>query len=557
MDKMHPLFGNTWDAKSDEASSDPAECSLIKRVLVQLDPELDASITYALARKFIAFKSTVCSSENSAKPSAAVIERFLNWAFFVRRLSPLKMLSEDIIAFCEFYFSPPVSYLRTARLCKRFVGSGTSLSVNPDWKPFYMPSGQAKNVGRVISILRNFFGHASLSTPVNISLPRGRAGVAPTDSKEALGDDYLVERYFVLLIENTEDSVRRRPSRTSRNKQIFVFATCYLLKVPFAELSRYTRFFSMSSFSVDSNAWQLNLEGDEGLISRKLPGRYIEILRNYRVSCGLSEMPSPCEVEPIFGSRRAIEHVWGSLPVFEFMGTTVGQHLRRLTSSANRSSDSEGFVQDVPDKTAHARRTNKSLRVAAELLNKKELSRAPVRSLHSPPSLFNYHQKNPALIEFVNESLLHFKIQRCVGILSDSDTSTIQIFVRYANSVRGRKNRYKVRGIEKLALWCLLVTGFDIARLTKKNVMEFLTFCSVPPRNWCSNNTKSTGLETGRSSTEWRPFKLLVNETSLILRAVRIIDWCSAVTQDLVDMAVLSYNPFVEISKMLGSSKHH
>ena len=154
MDKMLPLFGNTWDIESTAASSDPEECFIINQVLADLNPDLDALTTYNLVRKFIAFKSNVRPGKTTVGLIATTMERFLNWAFFVRRLSPLKMQSEDIIQFYEFYLAPPISYFRTERLCKRFVGSGASCSVNPNWRLFYVPPKSDHNVA---SILRRFY----------------------------------------------------------------------------------------------------------------------------------------------------------------------------------------------------------------------------------------------------------------------------------------------------------------------------------------------------------------------------------------------------------------
>lgn len=367
----------------------------------------------------------------------------------------------------------------------------------------------------------------------------------------------MVEKYFEILVEGTEASVKRRPSKTSQNKQIFVFATCYLLEIPFAKLAKFTRFFSMSSFSEGSHAWQLNLYNDEEVIYRELPDRYIKILCEFRNNNGVEGMPGPSEVEPIFRSRRAIEHVWGSLPVFEFMNTTVGHHLRRVISFTDSGRATDDLAQKEPSKTAHTRRTKKSLRVATEIFEKQERSEVARRSSISPPSLFSYRQDNSRLVEFVDQNLVQIKISQCLVGLAASDISTITMFVWYANSGRGRKSRYKLSGFEKLVLWCLLIRGIDVVQLTDQDAIDFLIFCSAPPRHWCSNLPTSKGTGGGRSSTEWRPFKLMVNDNKMNLRAVRIVEWCSAVFQDLIDMTALGYNPFGEVSKRLGSSRHH
>ena len=210
-----------------------------------------------------------------------------------------------------------------------------------------------------------------------------------------------------------------------------------------------------------------------------------------------------------------------------------------------------------PSKTAHVRRTKKSLRVVAEIFERRDNSEVHERSSSRPPSLFSYRQDNSRLVEFVDKRLVQSKISQCLAGFDASDLSTINTFVLYANSERGSKNRYKVSAFEKLVLWCLFIRGRDVLKLTDQDATDFLVFCLTPPRHWCSNLPASKGTGVGRLSTEWRPYKLIVNEMKLNLRAVRIFEQCSAVAQDLIDMAALGYNPFGEVAKQLGSSKHH
>jgi hypothetical protein len=557
METMHPFFGNTLNAQSPDASSNPDECRMINRVLAQLDPVLDAPIIYAHVRKYIASSGSIFSHVRSFNPRVAIIECFLNWAFFVRELSLLKMQSGDIVEFCAFYFAPPTSYRRVARSCKRFIGSGTSTSVNPHWKPFYLPPDHEKNADKVVSALRGLFEYFSQHLPIKLTLPRGRAGVDFTDPENVSEDAILVERYFEILIDNTEIPVRRRPGCTSRDRQVFLFATCYLLNIPFALLAKSTQFFSMASFSVSGETWYLDLQSDEGLISRRLPDRYVAILKSYRISCGLSEVPSPSEFEPIFASWRIIRHVWTSLPVFEFMGTTVGRYVRRLIGITNKGERPATINQVSPGKVAHHRRTEKSLRVATDLFNEREVRTYSVRCCSSPLSLFSYSRGNSTRVEGADAKLISMKVQACLGTLEKSDIDTIRIFALYANSDYGKKNRYKVRGFEKLTLWCLFIRSVGIAELTDEDAEDFLRFCAAPPRHWCSNSIKPNAFADGRSNPDWRPFKLMVNENALTRRAVRIIDLCSAASQDLIDLASLNYNPFLELSMRLGSSKRH
>ncbi len=558
MDKMHPFFGNMRDPKDTAASSDPRECFLINQVLTRLDPDLNAIENHDLVLRFIAFKSATHTSQRSAALLTTVFERLLNWAFFVRRVSLLNMQSEDIARFYDFYLATPADHLRTVRNCKRFISSKTSCSVNPDWKPFYLPRPQkrcAESIVSVASALREFYKYACQHAPVKISVPRYRLGTASTSHEKTSSEGALLDRYFECLMCHSGFSIRRRFGRASRHKQIFLFATCYLLKIPFAILSKCTRHFSMSSFLETSEGWCLRLSNDEGVIERELPDEYINILLEFRASRGLSGMPSFNEIEPIFESHAGIKNVLKSLPVFDFMDKAIGQYLRSFISSANKSATAVVLVSEVPDDTVYDRRKKKSLRVAGEIYAAREPLYVPGSPYNPPPPLFTYHRNRARVLEFVDMKGLQDSISRQLKVLSGSDAAAINIFARYANGDCGKVNRYKVSAFEKLVLWCVFIKKTNVANLTENEVLDFFHFCSAPPLQWCITSLAAVGAD--RSSAGWRPFKLLLADDSLRLRAVRILDWCSAVFQDLVDASVVSFNPFNEVATLLLSTKRH
>lgn len=558
MDKMHPFFGNVRDPKDTAVSSDPRERFLINQVLARLDPDLNAIENHDLVLRLIAFKSATHTSQRSAALLATVFERLLNWAFFVRRISLLKMRSEDITKFYDFYLATPADYLRTVRNSKRFISSKISCSVNPDWRPFYLPQPQQRCVEGIVSVasaLREFYKYARQYAPAKISVPRYRLAAASTAQEETSSDGALLDRYFECLIGNSNFSIRRRFGRASRHKQIFLFATCYLLKVPFAMLSKCTRYFSMSSFSETPQGWYLRLSNDEEVVFRGLPDGYVNILLEFRACCGLNGMPGPNEIEPIFESRAAIKNVFKSLPVFDFMSEAIGQCLRRFISDANKSAPAVLLVSVLPHVTAHDRRKKKSLGVAAGIFATREPLCSLGRPHNPPPPLFTYLRNSAQLLELVDLKVLLDRVRQHLTVLSYSDVSTIIIFVRYANGDYGKVNRYKVRAFEKLVLWCVFIKGTHVADLTENEVLDFFHFCSSPPLHWCFTSPAAVGAD--RSSAGWRPFNFLLTEDSLRLRGVRIVEWCSSVFQDLVDMSIVNFNPFNELSNLLLSPKRH
>lgn len=558
MDNMHPFFGNTRDPKEAAPSSDPRECSLISQVLARLDPDLNAIGNHDLVLSFIAFKSATYTNQKSAALLTTIFERLLNWAFFVRRISLLNMQSEDITRFYDFYVSPPTDHLRTLRNSKRFTCSRTSCSVNPSWRPFYSPRGKQRcveSIDSVVSALREFYKYACRHAPIKISVPRYRMVTGLTVPEETCSDSTLLERYFENLMDSSKCSTERRFGRASRQKQIFLFATCYLLNIKFPTLNTCIKSFSMSSFSEGFQGWRLHLYNDEEAISRELPEKYIKILLDFRASCGVNGMPSSTEIEPIFGSQAAIKNVFESLPIFEFMGEPIGQHLRKFISSVNKSAPAVKLLSELPKNSAYDRRKKKSLRVAAEIFAAREPLSTLRRSSNSPPPLFTYDRNGSRLLEFVDTNVLQVKASQYLKLLPDSDATAINMFARYANGDYGKINRYKISAFEKLVLWCVFIKRTNVGSLTENEILDFFHFCYSPPQHWCF--IIPAGVGPDRSSKDWRPFKFLLDEDSLLLRAVRIVYWCGSVFQNLIDAAVVNYNPFNEIAKRLGSSRLH
>ncbi|WP_330509407.1 hypothetical protein V1687_12995 [Pseudomonas putida] len=311
----------------------------------------------------------------------------------------------------------------------------------------------------------------------------------------------------------------------------------------------------MSSFSETAQGWCLHLFNDEGVTYRELPERYVKILLEFRADSKLNGMPSSDEVEPIFGSHAAIKNVLKSLPVFDFMDEAIGQHLKKFISNANKSTPAVVSMSEVPRDTAQARRRKKSLRVAAEIFATRESLCALGGGYNPPPPLFTYHRNNSRILEFVDVKVLQARVNQHLTLLSNSDATAINLFARYANGDCGKVNRYKVSAFEKLVLWCVLVKRANVTTLTENEILDFFHFCYDPPQHWCFISPAAVGAD--RSSMSWRPFKFLLAEDSLRLRAVRIVEWCSSVFQDLIDKKFVNYNPFKEIATLLLSPKHH
>ena len=325
-----PLFGNSWDPRSDVPSSSADESALIHHALSSLDSSLQAPEAYASVRALIALKRYTYANQR-IKEFASILEKLLIWCFFIRRLSPLSLDPADLEDFFSICRQPPKEMSRSKSYCKRFILVADEVCVNPQWRPFLVRPSHVLSDARERSALRFFYDHLKsqgLSDVVARRSPTLGKQHSSVNATKALD---VLKRYLQALEDGEACSGRPRHGRASKEKQVFVFATCFLLRIPFSLLVRSTQFFSMACFSYTSDrASFFRINGEDEIIQRELTRDFLHILDKFRQRIGLNGPPQADEVQPIFRSPYALRHVWNSLPIFDFMTAPIGSYLREL-----------------------------------------------------------------------------------------------------------------------------------------------------------------------------------------------------------------------------------
>lgn len=557
-----PLFGNSWDPGSDAPSSNGEEDALIRHALTSLDSSLQAQEAYASARSAIALKHYAYANQR-IKQFASRLEKLLIWCFFIRRKSPFSLNPKDLEDFFSFCRQPPKDMVRSKIHCKRFIIEADEVCVNPQWKPFWSRSNHGLLNDQERSAIRFFYDYLKrqgISDIVPIRKPWLEKEHASPVVSSAID---VLQRYLQALQSGEICGSKPRARRSSKEKQVFVFATCYLLRIPFAFLVRSAQFFSMACFSCSSDKPSfVKINGEDEIIYRELTDDYLNVLYAFRQRIGLIGPPQDDEVQPIFRSPHSLHHIWSSLPIFDFMEAPLSEYLRELMRQQEIHTGDGIELRDAmvrshikkgaSKESAYSRRCRQAVRVAQGITTLATKNCFSYRSNALPPPLCTFRSGKDRSLIYADLSEAVSRVKVAIGDLSVTDMKNLELFVYYANSARGQRNRYKIKALEKLTVWCIFIRPADIGCLTHEQAINFFSFCTEPPPSWCSG-APSRRFNALLGLSEWHPFKNVKSIEAAHLRAAHLVCWCSAVAQDLIDDGQIKSNGFASLSKELQS----
>jgi hypothetical protein len=379
----------------------------------------------------------------------------------------------------------------------------------------------------------------------------------------------LGEKYLNTLENNTENTAQRTQlKRSSHEKQLFLFSTCFILGIPFSYLSKECDYFNFACFSCsDHGVWVLRIRGAHSLMVRFLPKRYVDCLFRYRAFLGLNEIPEQGELVPIFKSTYSIIHVLKSLPIFDFMSMTPRLLLKKLAGLSQKieegnDSSHTPLCHDASMTRGNAdalRRTRRLKTTALKIYSEIDIDRGLLRCSSPPPPLCFFDRQTNQQVEMVEVYTIAARVFFYIHETTHADATTLVYFSLFANSISGKRSRLKIKAYEKLALWCIFVKGISIASLTEKDAKQFYAFCVNPPSGWrCNGNESRRFLDTRLFNHLWRPFKFLSEDVVAgSQRAGKIMEWCDAVQQELLSRGLINSNAFRSVSREWWSLKHH
>jgi site-specific recombinase XerD len=242
------------------------------------------------------------------------IERLIQWCWFIEKKCLPDLVRSDIEKLLEFCQSPPISWIGRKHV-DRFIISNAVRVPNPEWRPFiakvskqafregklpqiknYTPSQSALQA--IFAILSSFYKYLEQEEYVALNpvaqirqkskFLRKRQNKAPVRR--------LSELQWAYVIETAELMAKENPG--SHERTLFIMNALFAMYLRISELAASDRWEpQMGHFHKDRDGnWWFKTVG-KGNKERDITvcDAMLDALRRYRLSLGLSALPSPGE----------------------------------------------------------------------------------------------------------------------------------------------------------------------------------------------------------------------------------------------------------------------
>ena len=274
---------------------------------------------YLITRRFLLEYKGSVDTFNSYRRE---LERLMQWCLLVRKLSYDKLKRDDILAFVEFCQHPPSHWIGLNNTATRFLDKNGTRVANPDWRPFVVrvPKSQVNKTAKT--------GHFSLSNNAVKALFR----VLSSFFRYLFEEDYIdsnpvakIRQKSRFIKKTTENRLNRTLSTTqwkyviasaeqlaqeapeTHERTLFIMSALYAMYLRVSELADTPRWSpSMNHFYKDSSGnWWFKTVG-KGNKEREITvsDDMLKSLKRYRLSLGLTPLPSPQENTPLIPKSR-------------------------------------------------------------------------------------------------------------------------------------------------------------------------------------------------------------------------------------------------------------
>jgi site-specific recombinase XerD len=286
------------------------------------------------------------------------IERLLQWSWFIQA-KPLKALRRnDLEVFLAFCQDPPKEWIGT-RHVSRFVDQEGLRVPHPVWRPFIaaiskkahrqgdMPNVRSYTLSQsalqsIFAILSSFFSYLEqeeyvFGNPIaqirqKSKFLRKRHGMKTIRR--------LSELQWAYIIETAELMASQHPSLHERT--LFIMNALFAMYLRISELAASERWIpQMGHFykDMDNNWWFKTVGKGNKERDISVSNAMLEALKRYRISLGLSSLPSPGEATPLIPKAIGKGSIEGTRHIRKIVQCCFDQTIERL----NR----DGFEEDA------------------------------------------------------------------------------------------------------------------------------------------------------------------------------------------------------------------
>ena len=286
------------------------------------------------------------------------IEHFLHWCWVVKRQSITSIDRNHIEEFIDFSRSPPKTWISASNEARFILGSGER-KANPEWRPY--TSSTASNGGEyalsqsslqsLLGVLSSFFNYLIQeeyikSNPIaqlrqKSKFIRKHQGASKIRRLSPLQWDYTIACAEKMAAEDP----------LVHERSLFIMQALFAMYLRISELVVTPRWEpQMGHFQpdTDGNWWFLTVGKGNKEREVSVSDAMLEALKRYRLSRGLSQLPSTGESTPLIHKTRGKGGISSTRQIRAIV--------QRCFDSAAAAMRRDGFVDDaerLADATVH------------------------------------------------------------------------------------------------------------------------------------------------------------------------------------------------------------
>src|SRR5579883_633973 len=291
------------------------------------------------------------------------IERLLQWAWFKQGKSLKELSRRDIEVFLEFCQSPPTDWIGVKHV-PRFTEKDGQRIANPVWRPFvasvskkayrdgqtpdvksYMLSQSALQA--IFAILSSFYNYLEQEEYTNgnpvAQIRQKSKFLRKHHGKKTIRR--LSELQWAYVIETAELMANENPNLHERT--LFIMNALFAMYLRISELAASERWIpQMGHFykDMDGNWWFKTVGKGNKERDISVSNALLEALRRYRLSMGLTSLPSPGESLPLIPKALGKGPIGGTRHIRKIVQQCFDKAIERLKT--------DGFMEDAEMLTA-------------------------------------------------------------------------------------------------------------------------------------------------------------------------------------------------------------
>ncbi|MBV8802493.1 MAG: site-specific integrase [Gammaproteobacteria bacterium] len=285
-------------------------------------------------------------------------ERLLQWSWFIRGKSLKKLRRNDLEAFLEFCQAPLKDWIGIKHV-PRFIEKDNLRIANPEWRPFIATiskkahrDGAIPNIKyytlsqsalqSIFSILSSFFNYLeqeeyTFGNPITqirqkSKFLRKHHGMKTIRRLSELQWSYIIETAELMAIENP----------TLHERTLFIMNALFAMYLRISELAASPRWIpQMGHFykDMDSNWWFKTVGKGNKERDISVSNAMLEALKRYRISLGLTSLPSPGESAPLIPKALGKGPINGTRHIRKIVQHCFDKSIERLKT--------DGFIEDA------------------------------------------------------------------------------------------------------------------------------------------------------------------------------------------------------------------